>query len=150
MRIYGESDNPLDDKGRINIPKKFQDMFEGGGFLTRAFNGQSLVFYSQEAWEGVQQFLSALTFTELAGDNVARYISCGTEVRLDGQGRLSIPPTLRRRANLEKEVTLLAMGDKMEIWDTETWLGFDQENLTPESMGNDLKTISARLLAVTG
>jgi MraZ protein len=144
MRVYGESDHQLDDKGRINIPRKFQPLFEHGGFLTRAFNGKSLVFYSYEAWEGILQFLSTLRFTEQSGDNVARYISCGTEVRLDGQGRLSITPTLRRRAGLDKDLTLLAMGDKIEIWDTETWFAYDQEHLTPDTMGIALEKISAQ------
>ncbi|HEX2948230.1 MAG TPA: hypothetical protein VHV83_01445 [Armatimonadota bacterium] len=150
MRVYGESDHQLDDKGRINIPRKFQQLFEHGGFLTRAFNGKSLVFYSFEAWEEIQQYLSTLTFTEQSGDNVARYLSCGTEVRLDGQGRLSISPTLRRRASLEKDITLLAMGDKIEIWDTNTWLEYDQQNLTPETMGIALEKISAQQAAIAG
>ncbi|HEY3377833.1 MAG TPA: hypothetical protein VGL77_10105 [Armatimonadota bacterium] len=150
MRVYGESDHQLDDKGRINIPRKYQPLFEHGGFLTRAFNGKSLVFYSYEAWEAVQQFLSSLKFTEQSGDNVARYLSCGTEVRLDGQGRLSIPPTLRRRSSLEKDVTLLAMGDKIEIWDAQTWMTYDEEHLTPETMGTALEKISSQQAAAAG
>lgn len=150
MRVYGESDHQLDDKGRVNIPRKFQPLFERGGFLTRAFNGKSLVFYSYEAWENVQQFLSGITFTQQSGDNVARYLSCGTEIRLDGQGRLSIPPTLRRRASLDKDVTLLAMGDKIEIWDSQTWFDYDQQNLTPDTMGIALQQISAQQAAAAG
>lgn len=150
MRVYGESDHQLDDKGRINIPRKFQPLFAQAGFLTRAFNGASLVFYSCEAWEGIQQLLASLQFTEQSGDNVARFLSCGTEVTLDGQGRLSIPPTLRRRANLDKEVTLIAIGDKMEIWDSQTWLEFDQQHLTPATMGVALERISAQKAALAG
>lgn len=150
MRVYGESDHQIDDKGRINIPRKFQPLFEHGGFLTRAFNGKSLTFYSYDAWEEVQQFLSTLTFTDQSGDHIARYLSCGTEVRLDGQGRLSIPPTLRRRANLDKDATLLAMGDKIEIWDSQTWFAYDQEFLTPDTMGIALEKMNAPRPTVAG
>lgn len=150
MRVYGESEHQLDDKGRVNIPRKFQSLFERGGFLTRAFNGQSLVFFSFEAWEEVQKILSSITFTEQSGDDVARYLSCGTEIKLDGQGRLSIPPTLRRRAGLEKDLTLIAMGDKVEIWNTQTWAAYDQENLTPGTMGKALEKIGQQKAAAAG
>lgn len=147
MRVYGESDHQLDDKGRINIPRRFQGLFEHGGFLTRAFNGLSLVFYAYDAWEEVQQRLGAIEFTELAADDVARYLSCGTDVSLDGQGRLSIPPNLRRRAKLEKDVTLIGMGNKIEIWDTQTWAAYDAERLTPATMGQALTAISPKRVA---
>ncbi|HEY3377528.1 MAG TPA: hypothetical protein VGL77_08540 [Armatimonadota bacterium] len=141
VRVYGESSHQLDEKGRINIPRKFQVLFLQGGFLTRAFNGQSLVFWAQDAWAAVQERLGNIEFTEVAADDVARYLSCGTEVQLDGQGRLSIPPNLRRRTKLDKDVTLLAMGDKIEIWDTQTWLDYDAERLTPSAMGQALSDL---------
>jgi len=144
MRINGESVHQLDDKGRINIPRKFQTLFEQGGFLTRAFNGLSLVFFSHDAWENIQDYLSGITFTELSGDDVARFLSRGTETRLDGQGRLTIPPTLRRRARLEKDVTLIALGDKLEIWDTQTLSDYDEERMTPGDMGKALAQIRAQ------
>lgn len=144
ISVYGESDHQLDDKGRINIPRKFQVLFQHGGFLTRAFNGQSLIFYSYEAWQQIQQLLEDIPFTEQAADDVARCISCGTEVQIDGQGRLSIPPNLRRRAKLDKEVTLLAMGNRLEIWDAKTWQDYDQERLTPAAMEHALHEISPR------
>lgn len=144
MLVYGESSHQLDEKGRINIPRKFQPLFERGGFLTRAFNGQSLVFFSYEKWEDIQQRLTAIEFTELAADDVARYLSCGTEVRLDGQGRLSVPPNLRRRARLDKDVTLVAMGQSIEIWDNAVWEAYNDEKLTPTVMRQALQAISPR------
>jgi MraZ protein len=142
MLVFGESEHQLDDKGRINIPRKFQPMFEQGGFLTRGFTGMSLVFWSHDAWEDVKRRLGVTDFTALAVDDIGRYISCGTEVSLDGQGRLMVPPNLRRRANLEKEVTLLAIGNKLEIWDTATWRAYD-DGLTPAAMGQALQQIKA-------
>jgi MraZ protein len=150
IRVYGESDHQIDDKGRINIPRKFQPLFEHSGFLTRAFNGKSLIFYSDEAWSEIQQFLDTLGFSEQSGVDIARFLSCGTEVSLDGQGRLSIPPTLRRRANLEKDITLIAFGNQMEIWDSQTWMKFDEEHLTPEAMGSALENINAQRRAKPG
>lgn len=148
MPVYGESEHQIDDKGRINIPRKFQSLFDKGGFLTRSFNGQSLVFYSDEAWQDVQQYLDAQGFTDTDADIVAQYLCCGTEVQLDAQGRLTVPPTLRRRAGFDKDVTLLGKGNRIELWDTATWLAYDREHLTAGNVTQALKSIGPRRAAV--
>lgn len=148
--VYGESYHTLDDKYRINIPQKLRALFAHGGFLTRAFNGKSLIFYSYLAWENIQEFLSTMTFPEQSGLDVERFISCGSEIMLDGQGRLSVPPALRTRANLEKDITLIALGNKIEIWDSATWREYDEARLTPEAIGAALERISAQQAALAG
>ncbi len=56
--------------------------------------------------------------------NLARIWAAGsTEVRLDGQGRLAIPPHLRSFAGLEEEKPILIQGamDRVELWQPERW-----------------------------
>lgn len=141
---FGEFEVQIDAGGRINIPRKLHSLFEHGGFLTRAFNGQSLVFWTYEAWLSVERRLETLEFTEMAGDDVVRYLSCGSEVSIDKQGRLAVPASLRQRAKLKSDVTLLAMGSKVEIWDSATWHTYDEERLTPTNLGEALAAISPR------
>lgn len=145
MAIYGESENQLDEKGRISVPRKFQPLFAEGGFLTRDFEDQCLTFYPKASWGEIQAILNGLPFSEKGAKPVARRLSSGTEIQLDGQGRLSIPPTLRRHANLDKACTLLALGNKLEIWDTETYRAYDQNSLTSDIMEQALSAINARL-----
>ncbi|MHB9131285.1 MAG: division/cell wall cluster transcriptional repressor MraZ [Armatimonadota bacterium] len=154
--LYGESDHQIDEKGRIFIPRRFHAEFEHGGFLTRAFNGFSLVCFPHAEWEGFQQRLTAIKSrlaeqdaaqylkAELASDDLTRFLSCGVPITLDGQGRLAIPPNLRRRAGLEKDVTLIGMGDRFEIWDTQNWLAYDEAHLKPTAMGQALSELSMR------
>ncbi len=144
MGVYGESEHQIDDNGRINIPRRFQALFEHGGFLTRALNSLSLVYYTHAAWQEIQDRLNAVDFSEQAADDVARYFSIGTEVRLDGQGRLTIPPNLRRRANLDKDLTLLAIGNRLEIWNSAAWQAYDNERLTPGNLGQALSALNPR------
>lgn len=145
MRVYGESEHQIDDKGRLNVPKRFHPLFERSAFLTRSFDGMCLVVWSYEPWEEMQELLDAIPFTERAADIVERCISCGSEVSLDGQGRLTIPPNLRRRANLTDEVTLIARGRRMEIWDSAAWRQYDEANITSDTVEQALREINARL-----
>ena len=142
--IFGESEHLIDDKGRINIPRKVLPLFQYGGFITRAVNGQSLTFYPILEWDKMKNSLSLHEYTDLVSEKIARFFGCGTEVRIDAQGRLTIPPTLRRRAHLDKEVTMIAMGNKVEIWDTNTWLEYDAQHLTGEEIGTAMAEIHGR------
>lgn len=156
MRVFGEIDIKIDDKGRINVPQRFSMLFGEGGFLTRAFNGHSLVFFPMQTWMAFQDRMQSSTArlsdldaaqyfkAELAADDLQRFLSCGTQVpQLDGQNRLAIPPNLRRRAKLDGDVTLLALGDRLEIWDTATWLAYDAERLTPTAIGQAMSELGA-------
>jgi MraZ protein len=49
------------------------------------------------------------------------YLSAGQELELDTQNRLVVPQSLRKYAGLEGSLILVGMGDKFEIWDSETW-----------------------------
>ncbi len=155
MDACGESRHQLDDKYRLNVPRRFLSLFDHGGFLTRAYNGRSLVFYPIKVWFALQERLQGIKEklieqdpalflkAELATDSVTRFLNCGQDVTLDGQGRLSLPQSLRERAKLSKEVTLIGMGDRIEIWDTATWEAYNEE-LDPAAMGEALSTLSQR------
>lgn len=155
MEAYGESKHQLDEKFRLNIPRRCLPLFEHGGFLTRAYNGQSLVFYPILVWAELQKRLKTIKErlteqdpalflkAELATDNLTRFLSCGQDVTVDGQGRLTIPQSLRERAQLTKDVTLIGMGDRIEIWDTARWEQYDQAQ-DPMAMGDNLSTLGQR------
>jgi|GEM_PF-222324 len=157
LKIFGEAQNQFDDKGRVNVPRRFTPLFATGGFLTRAFNGKSLIYYPTSIWDGFQQRLDDIKTriaeqdpafflkAELVTGNLNRFLSCGVQVtELDAQNRLSIPPTLRHWANLKKEATFIGMGDTIELWDTETWHAYNAEHLTIEDMEKSLSALRMR------
>jgi MraZ protein len=160
LEVFGEVQNQLDDKGRVTMSRRFQPLFCTGGILTRAFNGKSLVFYPTSIWNAFQQRLKDIKTriidqdpafflkAELATGNMNRFMSCGVNLPgLDGQNRLTIPPTLRHWAKLDKEVSLIGMGDTIEIWDTDTWHAFNEEQMTVEALERSLSALSARPLS---
>jgi len=161
VKVYGEAQNLLDDKGRVNVPRRCAPLFSNGGFLTRAFNEKSLIFYPTPIWDTLQQRLediktriadqdpASFLKTERATGNLHRFLNCGVQVtELDGQNRLLIPPSLRGWANLKKEVTFIGMGDTLEIWDTETWHAYNGEQLTIDELDRSMSALSIRVSSV--
>jgi len=157
LKVYGEAQNQFDDKGRVNAPRRFVPLFANGGFLTRAFNEKSLIFYPTPIWNAFQQRLEDIKTriadqdpafflkAERATGNLHRFLNCGVQItELDGQNRLVIPPTLRGWASLKKEVTFIGMGDTIEIWDTETWHAYNAEQLTIGELEKSMSALSIR------
>lgn len=152
--IFGEVQNQLDDKGRVSVPKGFQALFNRGGYLSRAFNGKSLAFYPLPIWNGFQAQIKAIKQrmtendpaafleAEVATGKMLRFLSGGMRIEgLDNQKRLTIPLALRSWAKMSKEITLIGMGDTVEIWDTETWHQYIAEQLTIEQMVESSKAL---------
>ena len=140
QRVVGQSSHQVDDKGRINIGRKYLPLFEHGGFLARAFNNKSLVFYPNLIWEAMVDELLENGALDQDREDVMFYLSAGAEVKLDGQNRLSIPQDLRSRMGIEKEIMLVALGEKLEIWDSKKWEERDN-SLTGEVISGKVATI---------
>ncbi len=149
MQIFGESEHQLDDKGRVSVPRRFLSFFNEGGFLTRSFDGECLVYWSKEAWEAFLERMNSIPSTDESADIVYRWLSSGSEVLPDAQGRLTVPPILRRYADLSSGVTLVARGDKMEMWDTGRWLQYNNEKLTTDKVRSALKQMDSREHGIT-
>ncbi len=123
IRIYGEHDGTLDAAGRVTIPRRFHPLLDGEGYLTRSPSGPALLLCPCRYWEELSAQLhrppTDLQARELHA--LLRFLAAGLPVRLDKQGRLTIPPRLRQYAGLDRAVILLAMGTHLEIWDRDTW-----------------------------
>lgn len=146
LRIFGESENQVDDKGRISIPKRFQPFFEGGAFLAQSLDKICLTVWSKESWEKIQRRLDALPVYSEEADTIERFLGRGSEVALDTQGRMTISPTLRKSEGLTEQVTLVARGSKLEIWSPEGWSRYNA-SVSRESVRQALNKIDERLPA---
>lgn len=157
LEVFGEIKHQLDDKGRVSVSRTLQPLFFTGGFLTRAFNDRSLVFYPLPIWNEFQQRLKEIKRriteqdpanflkAELITGNLNRFLSCGTQITaLDNQGRLLIPPALREWARLDKEVTLIGLGETIEVWNTEVWRTYNQEQMTIAALEQSMSALSMR------
>ncbi|MRS12515.1 MAG: transcriptional regulator MraZ [Actinobacteria bacterium] len=125
--FLGEYQHTLDAKGRLSLPAKFRNQMSGSFVVAKGLEG-SLYVSSAEAYEG---FLSQLTgrndFDE-KHRQVRRFFTAGAhEGELDSAGRVTIPASLREYAKLERDVTVIGNGDRIEIWDSAAWAVYNGE-----------------------
>ncbi|MEG0768400.1 MAG: division/cell wall cluster transcriptional repressor MraZ [Ruthenibacterium sp.] len=117
--LIGEYNYAVDEKGRLNFPARFRDEM-GESFTVARWLDNSLVAFPQEKWEIMAGRLLEKGFTK-ARDAQLYLFASAAPAQPDKQGRILLPPQLREYAGLEKEVTILGVGDHAEIWNTDAW-----------------------------
>lgn len=136
----------LDDKGRMALPVRYRTLLkeecEGACVLTVSLYDPALWLYPATAFRQVQEELVKLpSFGNRQVRALTRLLlGNACEFRLDAQGRVLIPKNLRDFAGLNKNLTLVGMENKFEIWDEERYLREQDEDL---SLLNDLSALSA-------
>ena len=125
--LIGEYEHSLDVKGRLIMPVKLrQDMGEKF-IITKGLDG-CLFAFSQEEWLNFETKLKLLPLSDKNARKFVRFFLSGaTECELDKQGRFLIPNNLRIAANLEKEVVIIGVGTRLEIWDKSIWEKCDED-----------------------
>ena len=119
--FMGEYSHTIDTKGRLIIPSKFREELGDEFVLTKGLDG-CLSIYPMEQWKIFEKKLEALPLTNKKARDFKRFfLGSATEGELDKQGRVLISSSLRAYADLEKEVVLAGVLDKVEIWSKEAW-----------------------------
>lgn len=119
--LLGQHRYQLDAKGRIALPQRYRDEFAAGVYLTLGQDG-CLFAYPGEEWGRRSAEVRAAPIGGKEGRNYARMFFGNAErADLDGQGRLVIPQNLRARAGLSREVVVLGVGERLEIWEASAW-----------------------------
>lgn len=117
--LIGEYYHNMDTKGRVSIPSRFRDDL-GGTFVLSKGLDDCLYAYSVKEWEGFQSELLALRGAD--AQKVRRFFFSGAaECEIDAQGRVVIPPNFREYAGLKKELVILGVSNRAEIWDKNKW-----------------------------
>ena len=117
----------LDTKGRMAIPTRHRERLReccASQLVITVDTDRCLLLYPAPEWAEIEAKLEALPSFNKAARTLQRlYIGHAHEVEMDGQGRILLPPELRKFANLDKRVALVGQGKKFELWDEETWNG---------------------------
>ncbi|MCB9914253.1 MAG: division/cell wall cluster transcriptional repressor MraZ [Planctomycetes bacterium] len=125
--FYDSSTHTLDAKNRVFVPKRFQQALgrdaDGNmvAFLTRGLDG-CLFLFSEAGFERAVERLDTQAFTGPEQRSMQRlFFSNVTRVQLDASGRLLIPEKLREVAQLDKDVVMVGVVHRAEIWQRERW-----------------------------
>lgn len=111
----------LDDKGRVILPAKFRSQLEGGLVITRG-QERCLYVYTPKEFESVIALMGDAPVTNKAMRDFTRLFMSGASAEIpDAQNRVGIPANLRSYAGLDRELTVIGVGNRAEIWDTTAW-----------------------------
>ena len=122
--FYGEHEHSIDRKGRLIIPSKFREVFKENYverfFITRGLDSCLFVF-TEDEWKKQESRFKSLSFTNSEARQFNRlYFSGACEVNCDRQGRILVPQYLKDFAKIKRDVVIVGVSNRMEIWSKET------------------------------
>lgn len=126
--FYGEYFHSIDRKGRLILPAKFREtaksQFIEKFFVTRGLD-KCLFMLSEEEWRSQETKLKAMPFTKQQSRTFNRlYFSGAVEVVFDSQGRILLPQNLKDYAEIKKDVVIVGVSSRIEIWAKDKWHEF--------------------------
>jgi len=116
-KFLGAFDHVLDDKGRTSLPRTFRvtlEQEERPAYLTA--KPRCLAIYTYAEFHRLRR-----EYAELHIDSRERlerlHLGNAQPLAIDRQGRILIPPALRRHAGLQRDIQFMGIDQRIEIWD---------------------------------
>jgi MraZ protein len=135
--LLGTHSPRLDEKGRLILPAKYRDELAEGLVLTRG-QERCLYVFSQKEFERVhEQMREAPISSRQARDYLRVFLSGASDEVPDKQGRVTIPQNLRKYAGLDRDLAVIGVGTRAEIWDAQAWEDYLAEKETAFSETDD-------------
>lgn len=137
--FIGEYRHSLDVKGRIIVPAKFRDGLGDKFVLTKGLDG-CLFAYSKEEWANFEEKIKSLPLTNKDARAFVRFFFAGAvECEIDKQGRTLIPPMLREHAGLNKDLVIIGVSSRVEIWSQDKWYSYSEaEDLEADELAEKM------------
>lgn len=119
--FLGEFVHVIDDKGRLTIPAKFRADLSQDFVITRGID-RCLAIYPISEWENLAEQVSKLPMTDRRARAFRRLVFANaSDVTLDSNGRILIPPRLREYAHLDGQAIIAGLNTYIEVWSPDTW-----------------------------
>ena len=138
--LIGEYEHSLDAKGRLIMPAKLRDDIGEKFIITKGLDGCLFAFSTTE-WEKFEEKLNTLPISNKDARAFSRFFFAGAmECEIDKQGRFLISSNLREFAELTKDVIIVGMNYRVEIWSKEKWSKCD-ENISADEIAEKMEML---------
>lgn len=129
--FYGEFSHSLDKKSRLIIPAKFRETFQEHYIekliITRGLD-KCLFVFPEDEWRVQEAKFKSMSFTRSEARKFNRlFFSGASELEIDKQGRILIPSYLKSYAHIKREVMIIGLSSRIEIWAKDKWEEFYAE-----------------------
>lgn len=125
--FLGTYEPKLDDKGRLILPAKYRDQLADGLVITRGQEHCLYVFKAEDFMQMQEDARKAPLSNREARNYLRVFLSGAVDQEPDRQGRISVPANLRTYAGLERDLAVIGAGNRVEIWNLESWSSFLEE-----------------------
>lgn len=123
--FYGEHLHSIDRKGRLILPAKFREVSKNNfieKFMVTRGLDKCLFMFAEEEWRSQESKFKAISFTKQQSRTFNRlYFSGAVEVLPDRQGRILLPQYLKDFAEIKKDVMIVGVSSRIEIWAKNKW-----------------------------
>jgi MraZ protein len=117
----------VDDKGRVTVPARFRDALGDDFILTRGLDG-CIFLYPRAAWQELEAKLASLLLGSAGARDFKReFFRNASDAEVDRQGRVLIPPELRQITQIERDVVIIGVSERVEVWPETRWEEYMQE-----------------------
>ena len=119
--FLGEFEHSIDDKSRLAVPARFRAALEEGLVITRGVD-RCLVIWDTDSWRAQAERVRTLNPWQADARRMQRHFFSGAvPAQPDKLGRVVIPQFLRAYAQLETDVVVVGLADRIEIWSKAEW-----------------------------
>ena len=122
MLLLGNYQHTLDDKNRIRLPAKFREKL-GNEYILMPGTDGCISLYSADAEE---LFIKAVTelgeFSAYNAETIRSLSEMAATVEADSQGRFMLPSELLELAHIDKDVRIIGVMNRVEIWSEERYI----------------------------
>lgn len=123
ISFLGEYPRQLDERGRFILPAKIREKLSGTVYIAPSPIDKCLNLYPEEEWKTIAEKVSALpTVTNRSAAALQRRLfGKAMACEIDKQGRIPLNEDLKNHAGMTKDIVLVGVNSKFEIWDSEKW-----------------------------
>lgn len=125
--LMGEYLHSIDVKGRIILPVDFREELGTTFIITKGLD-RCLFVYHQSEWKVLSEKLKQLPLSKPEARAFVRFFFSGArQLECDKQSRFLVPGNLRDYAMLEKDVVLIGVSNRIEVWNKAQWEAYNDE-----------------------
>lgn len=125
--LLGEYQHSIDAKGRVILPAKFREEIGENCIATKGLE-KCLFVYPKQEWSTIESKLKQLPLAKTEARAFVRFFFSGAaELECDKQGRVLVPGNLRDYAALDKDIVIIGVLNRIEIWDKTAWEDYNNQ-----------------------
>lgn len=125
--FIGEYNHTVDAKGRVSLPARLRDEISSTFYITKGMEG-CLFIYDEKEWLAMDAKIRQLRLTSRDARNFSRqFYGQAVQLSCDRQGRFLIPSNLRAYAHIQKEVVIIGVSSRIEVWAKDRWDAYNDQ-----------------------